>query len=615
MYAVRFGRFSAALAAGFSSILVTALPAPVGAAVGIPSAVRRAPGALAAGSLVHDPAGFTVGGNLIPWGGSVTLSRANVSQKQAVKFTEDNQHGGWFCIFDWSENLRNPGFTPTADYYQLIPGTSSAAGNPVTFKPGVTAGQIVVASDWLALKPGTTAVEVRLDGFRSYTDNSGFTQDRRTFTVVVQGSCDPHPEIGLVPAPLVRKVPTPPVREALAPTVRQVPDLVRKRLALVGLDPLDPSLSAKLKGFASKTTLAYVRSHTVAAKFARLGRIGPSHPMSAGQGGAVASSRLATGGAITAAGATGAAQGAGGARTFRQANLAITPIVQGTIDGIYGDQGKLLSPNATLSSSSGTVWPGRYFFLVRTAQPVPVKGGPMFSWANTSLSYGCSAQTGILFAWAGAADDPNFIGGTGLNAVPSSPGKYAYYVGLDVGPMPVGEQRPAQLAFSFEDASTSPASVELVPDTGTVTIDATVDHTPELTGLPYVYPWGETGMGSSSATLGNSGTARVGNGSWQTQTSGDDLIGVGVQLGPGWKVTGATIKSAVSAAAPTDTSPDDTWRGATVTTGPQGSDLRTAVHWHYSGIDSLDYTLEWTLSGPAGQRPLLTMQKDGSCDS
>jgi hypothetical protein len=51
-----------------------------------------------------------------------------------------------------------------------------------------------------------------------------------------------------------------------------------------------------------------------------------------------------------------------------------------------------------------------------------------------------------------------------------------------------------------------------------------------------------------------------------------------------------------------------------VTTPPAGNDLRTAVHWHYSGIDSLDYTVEWTLSGPLGQRPLLTMAKYGSCD-
>jgi hypothetical protein len=88
-----------------------------------------------------------------------------------------------------------------------------------------------------------------------------------------------------------------------------------------------------------------------------------------------------------------------------------------------------------------------------------------------------------------------------------------------------------------------------------------------------------------------------------------------VQLAPGWKVTSTTIKSAVSATAPQDLSPDNTWRGASVTTTPQGSDLRSAVHWHYSGIDSLDYTMEWQLSGPAGQRPLLTMAKNGSCDN
>ena len=107
----------------------------------------------------------------------------------------------------------------------------------------------------------------------------------------------------------------------------------------------------------------------------------------------------------------------------------------------------------------------------------------------------------------------------------------------------------------------------------------------------------------------------MGAGNWLTQTTGEDLVGVGGQLGQGWKVTSTTIKSAVSAAAPTDLSPDNTWRGATVTTAPQGTDLRTAIHWHYSGIDSLDYTVEWQLTGPLGQRPLTTVTKYGSCDN
>ena len=590
MCSVQFGRFSAALAAGLSAVLVMTFPAPVGAAAGIPTTVRQAPSALAAGTLVHDPAGFTVGGKLIPWGGSVTLSRANVSQKQAVKFTQDNQHGGWFCIFDWSENLRNPGFTPTGWYYQVIPGTINGSASPVTFKPGVAAGQVVVASDWLGLKPGANTVDVRLNGFHSYTDTSGLTQDKRTFTVVVQGSCEPNPAIGRAPAPITKAV----------------PELVKKRLQQVGLDPIEPGFAARLKTLAARTDAAYVRSHVLAAKFVRIGRVGPGHVMSASGGGAASTSHSA---------AARAGSAAGTVQTVQRAHLAISPLVHGTIIGVYGDQGKPLGPSPALSSSTGTVWPGRYFFLVRTTQPVPVKGGPMFSLGTTSLSYGCSAQLGILFTWAGAGDDPNFIGGTGLNAVSSSPGSYNYYVGLDVSALPIGQERPAQLALSFENASTGATGVEVVPDTGGVTIDVTVDHTPTLTGLGYVYPWGSTGMGPNNATLADSGTLRVGGGNWQTQTSGDDLVGLGVQLGPGWKVTSTTISSAISAAAPEDTSPDNTWRGAKVTTAPQGNDLRTAVHWHYSGIDSLDYTVEWKLAGPAGQRPLLTMQKYGSCDS
>jgi hypothetical protein len=79
-------------------------------------------------------------------------------------------------------------------------------------------------------------------------------------------------------------------------------------------------------------------------------------------------------------------------------------------------------------------------------------------------------------------------------------------------------------------------------------------------------------------------------------------------------VKSAVIKAASSAAAPLETAPENIWRGATVTLQPQGGTLRTGVHWHYGGIDTLDYTIEWTLVGPLGQRPLLTMAKFNSCD-
>ncbi|PZR63428.1 MAG: hypothetical protein DLM53_01190 [Candidatus Eremiobacter antarcticus] len=189
-----------------------------------------------------------------------------------------------------------------------------------------------------------------------------------------------------------------------------------------------------------------------------------------------------------------------------------------------------------------------------------------------------------------------------LKAVP--PAAYVYAI---VGTLPVGHQQPAQVSLSWGNVNTAAFSVVLDPDTGSATMDLTILATPAVSTNTY-------GIGASNATLEYPTTTRVGSGDWSHQTSGDDLIGVSVALEPGWTVTSAKITSANSTTTPTDYSPDNTWRGASVTTAPT-SDMRTAVHWHYSGIDSLAYTLEWNLTGPVGQRPISTLAKSGSCDT
>ncbi|MGA7990832.1 MAG: hypothetical protein WCC53_05315, partial [Thermoanaerobaculia bacterium] len=294
--------------------------------------------------------------------------------------------------------------------------------------------------------------------------------------------------------------------------------------------------------------------------------------------------------------------------------LALGMPVTGNVVEAYDDTPTALGANPQISSRHGKTWPGRYHFLVRTSQKIAVKGGPMFSLGNVSLSYGCSATLGVLWTTAAAADDPNFIGGEGLQKLSPSNGSYPYYADVDFSYLPIGQPRSAQLTLSFENVVTAPFQVTLEPDLGTATVSVTIDHTPQVTGVGLVYPWGSTNLSNANTKLGSASTQRVGGGDWQTQTTGDDLVGVAVSLGQGWKVTSTAVKSAMSATSPQDLSPDNTWRGAAVTTAPSGNDLRTAVHWHYSGIDSLDYTLEWQLAGPMGQRPLLTMAKYGSCD-
>jgi hypothetical protein len=265
--------------------------------------------------------------------------------------------------------------------------------------------------------------------------------------------------------------------------------------------------------------------------------------------------------------------------------------------------------------------PGGYFVRVTTGGQA-VDGLPL----NTQILASAAIAVGCTPAYPGGsfhpgdsvvAFDARSPGVTEALNLPAGDGSQpAYYVNVPILTLPIGKPREGQLAVSFANVTGYPSYVTFIPETLTVTVDATVDHSPALTGAGSVAPWGGTGIGPGNASLGNPGVPRVGGGTdYSVQTQGDDLVGAGLSLGPGWKVTSTAIKSAFSAVAPDVLAPDNTWRGASVKQAPEGADLRTITHWHYSGIDSLDYTIEWTLQGPAGQRPLMTMQKIGDCDS
>jgi hypothetical protein len=298
------------------------------------------------------------------------------------------------------------------------------------------------------------------------------------------------------------------------------------------------------------------------------------------------------------------------------------PFVPGTLQSMYDDQPSLLSGSAPqVSTTHGTKNPGRYYFLLRTpGNTKMVSLSP--SKPVMSLTLPCTPTE------APGVNHPNVFGGnaayfvdtTGLTC-PGNSYAYSYYWVYDdsLDPLALAQPTVGQIAITFLNEAlasvTASVNVTFLPDTATAVIDVTIDHSPTVTGVGSISPWGSTAIAAKNATLASSGTARVGGGNWQTQTSGDDLVGVGLQLASGWKFTSTTIKSAVSAATPTDLSPDNTWRGASISAAPSSSDMRTTVHWHYSGIDSLDYTIEWQISGPLGARPLAGMTKIGTCDN
>ncbi len=354
------------------------------------------------------------------------------------------------------------------------------------------------------------------------------------------------------------------------------PDVV-ERLRKVGLDAKDPGFSSKLKTLAAQGGPVYVRSHVLSNTPTALRKPVVRSPF----------------------------PNTGATSTYRNRvrEAKILAPLKGTLYYQAWDAGhNAVDLNATAVSS-----PLGYAFLVVTDKPVAISGQ-----GSVSVALGCAGVTLTESAIVVAGDDPSFKGTAW--EWPSAGPIHPYYVWpAYFPPFPIGQERWGTITASFDNVTAS-ATGAFLPTQGTVTIDVTVDHSPAAIGFGSVSPWGPTGLTASNATLKDPGTPRVGSGDWTATTQGNDTVGDGVQVGPGWKVTAVAVKNALSASAPQDTSPDNSWRGAKVTLQPQAGTLRTGVAWHYSGVDTLDYTVEWTLTGPLGRRPLLTMAKHDSCE-
>lgn len=100
-----------------------------------------------------------------------------------------------------------------------------------------------------------------------------------------------------------------------------------------------------------------------------------------------------------------------------------------------------------------------------------------------------------------------------------------------------------------------------------------------------------------------------------TPMQGTDSIGIGVPLGAGYSVTAQIVSAHSVADIGGDSSPDNEYRGAVATIQPGANRFETVIQWHIGPGDSLQYVVQWTFTGPLGQRPLLTMPLRGPCDS
>lgn len=130
---------------------------------------------------------------------------------------------------------------------------------------------------------------------------------------------------------------------------------------------------------------------------------------------------------------------------------------------------------------------------------------------------------------------------------------------------------------------------------------------------PFISGTNALGLVPSNSTFGQASVTRFNGGS--SDMTGDDILGQGIALGAGYTGS-ATVVSATSVADVNGNSPPDNgYRGASVTIQPQSGRLQTQVHWHISPGDSLQYVVDWTLTGAAGQRAVSTMPLGGPCDS
>jgi hypothetical protein len=130
---------------------------------------------------------------------------------------------------------------------------------------------------------------------------------------------------------------------------------------------------------------------------------------------------------------------------------------------------------------------------------------------------------------------------------------------------------------------------------------------------PFISGTNALGLLPSNSTFGQASVTRFNGGS--SDMTGDDNLGQGIALGAGYTGS-ATVVSATSVADVNGNSPPDNgYRGASVTIQPQSGRLQTQVHWHISPGDSLQYVVDWTLTGAAGQRAVSTMPLGGPCDS
>jgi hypothetical protein len=402
---------------------------------------------------------------------------------------------------------------------------------------------------------------------------------------------------GVLVAALAATAAAAPVTTLKRPAVAGLSDATKARLKGAGLDPADPGLAAKLKAKLHGSEAAFRGAHASSIK------IVPKNPP------------LSSARSMGAAAPAGASSAFGPTLAAGSGARVAAPLLPGvaTFVDLYLKNGQRVTGGPLDPSQPGYAYVGLFSSTKRITE---VPGGPGWGgFPSVSYSGACGVHATRGGRYIASADSADFVTGSygvTLPRRPPSGGKWYYYAdfgygGLDLGAKPHTLQVSMDLGNLGRASFSIPAYAQIVTATVTLTIDA---------APPFVTSNG-LGIGKSNGLFANPGETRLDPGTNpNASTTGDDKVGVAVNLGPGWSVTGAKIVAAHSVLdAPSDASPDNSYRGASVTQAPSSGRLETTVHWHYGAAESLSYTIEWQLQGPDGQRPLMTMPLGGPCDS
>jgi hypothetical protein len=207
------------------------------------------------------------------------------------------------------------------------------------------------------------------------------------------------------------------------------------------------------------------------------------------------------------------------------------------------------------------------------------------------------------------ADDPVIT-----NIIPALSPSDGNYVALfwpldltDFVLLPLGaHSHMAMIGLTYLDATLAPFPLPVTAAIAPQTFDVTVaNQAPFITATDF-------GVSPANSTFAQATVTRVNLG--DTPMTGTDILASGIAIGAGYTASAKVVAASSIADVGGDTSPDNQYRGA-VATSPSGGRLQTSVAWHIGPGDSLTYLLEWTLTGPYGQRALQTLPLGGPCDS